>query len=853
MRRMSWRVPVLLLSCLVGAVLSGCSRHQVPGGVLDEAMQANRAAASFPQASEDYFHDMDRGVGLTSEQVQGRNMWIVWTGGNDRFWDSMTKYTFGALDLLKVVTSDPSMRMQKSTDSKEFSYRRATRWKDLGLVNEPCFEEATGPDKARFDLWLDVRSKDCPADPFEDGIKYPGVRIGARGKSIGKDVTLPVGSYYGYATGIVGLRLFPNPEFDEKAYKHWDAKKYYSDPSYYNDPKLVRPYRVGMSCGFCHVGPSPVSPPADPENPAFANLSSSVGAQYMWVDRLFVFNANNKSGLQNFTYQMLHTWRPGSMDTSLVSTDNINNPRTMNAVYSFKPRLAKALQLWHEKLARGELNNKQFNDFVPPNNPLAEFWDASTHTSMTPHVLKDGSDSVGLLGALNRVYLNIGLFSEEWLLHFNPVVGGKPISPIEIAVADKNSAYWQATTQGTPKTALFFLEAAQPDRLADAPGGRDYLSPDAKLLERGKQVFADTCARCHSSKGPVPPERVGSPASCAGPGYLDCFKRYWAWTQTDEFKQKMRSLVLAPDFLENNYLSSDARIPVTLLRTNVCSPLATNALAGNIWDNFSSDTYKSLPSVGSVTLRDPFSGEPYEYPMPDGGRGYTRVPSLIGLWSTAPFLLNNTVGSFDWDPSVEHRVKAFDQAIEQMLWPEKRELDKKLGSAGVGKIDRTTARSALRIPVAYVPSALRPLEGFAQAWIPSLTKDDNDIVLGPIPEGTPVGLLASLKLRAESDDLRKKYDHAKVFADFIVKLNEDLRKAPPHATDDQLLEKFANLGEPLRQLSKCPDLVVNRGHYFGTAQFNEQGKLTKDEREFGKEPVLSDDDKRALIAFLKTF
>ena len=48
-------------------------------------------------------------------------------------------------------------------------------------------------------------------------------------------------------------------------------------------------------------------------------------------------------------------------------------------------------------------------------------------------MLKDGSDSVGALGALNRVYLNIGLFSEEWLLHFNPVVGGKPITPIEIA------------------------------------------------------------------------------------------------------------------------------------------------------------------------------------------------------------------------------------------------------------------------------------------------------------------------------------------------------------------------------------------------------------------------------------
>src|SRR5207253_1645408 len=80
---------------------------------------------------------------------------------------------------------------------------------------------------------------------------------GARGKN------LPVGSYYGYATGIVGLRLFPNPAFDEAAEKRWDANRYYNDASYYNDKKLVKPYRVGMSCGFCHVGPNPSNPPAD--------------------------------------------------------------------------------------------------------------------------------------------------------------------------------------------------------------------------------------------------------------------------------------------------------------------------------------------------------------------------------------------------------------------------------------------------------------------------------------------------------------------------------------------------------------------------------------------------------------
>ena len=48
---------------------------------------------------------------------------------------------------------------------------------------------------------------------------------------------------------------------------------------------------------------------------------------------------------------------------------------------------------------------------------------------------------------------------------------------------------------------------------------------------------------------------------------------------------------------------------------------------------------------------------------------------------------------------------------------------------------------------------------------------------------------------------------------------------------------------PLLELSKCNDFVVNRGHYFGTNYLN------KDENE----PGLSDDDKLALIEFLKTF
>jgi hypothetical protein len=844
MRRRRPAVVAPLFFSTICLLLAACCRQPEPGTVLDEARQAGRTAASFPQAPEDYFHDMDGGLPLTAEEIKGRNMWLVWTGGNDRFWDRMSQYTFGAFDLLKSISSHPSL-----------GYTRDNRWEYLGLVNEPCFETPRNPRQDRYGLWLDVRSGDCAPDPFENETRYPGVAIGARGKLLGDGTQLPVGTYYGYATGIVGLRLFPNPDFDAKAARDWDPKRYYTDPSYYNRKDLVRPYRVGMSCGFCHVGPSPVKPPDNPDRPAFANLSSSVGAQYMWVDRLFIFNSNKPEGQHNFMYQLVKTFRPGSMDTSLVSTDNINNARTMNAVYDFPSRMGLAGQLWHEKLSGGELNNKQFNDFLS-SGPLLDFYSSQTAIVHTPHVLKDGADSVGLLGALNRVYLNIGLFSEEWLLHFNPIVGGKPISPIEIATAERNSAYWQATEAGTPNTALFFLKAALPDHLEDAPGGTDLLKDDAALLPRGKTVFADTCARCHSSKGPpIPASLRLDPDSCAGEGYLECFKRYWGWTQTDDYKAQMRAIVQAPDFLKGNYLSTEARIPVTLLRTNICSPLATNALAGNIWNDFSSDSYKRLPSVGSVTISDPFTGAAVVYPMPAGGRGYTRVPSLIGLWSTAPFLLNNTVGpsEFDSNPSVAHRMKVFEASIEQMLWPEKRQHDSLLPTQVPGLIDRTTDRSFVNIPVGFVPESLEPLKGVFHRWLPDLVTGGGDITIGPIPKGTPVGLLANIRLLAESDDPTVKAAHTHDLVDFALKLQGDLLKAGANASDEELHKIFENLGKPLLALSKCPDLVVNRGHYFGTAQFNQQEGLTREEKEFGTEPVLTDADKQALISFLKTF
>ncbi len=825
-----------------------------PGHVLDEASRAGLKADYFNSSAHvdvkhDYFHAMDGGIDLDKNEISGRNMWLLWTGGNDRFWDGFSAGSFGSLDFLKTLSSydparDTSVSDQKKKEELKTRYKatRDNRWAYLGLVNEPCFDKAVSPDENRFGLWLDKRRPDCPADPFEDETKYPGVKIGARGKN------MPAGSYYGAATGIIGLRLFPNPEFDEAAAKKWDPVRYYTDESYYQSADLVKPYRVGMACAFCHVGPNPVRPPVDANAPEWANLSSNVGAQYFWVDRIFSW----ESAPKNFVYQLLHTQPPGSLDTSLISTDYINNPRTMNAVYNLGPRLELAKQTdWgKESLAGGGLDNRQFNDYVS-SGPLTRFFKAPS-TVWTPRVLKDGSDSVGALGALNRVYINIGLFSEEWLLHFRAMVGGKAATPIEISVAQKNSVYWQATVAQTPDMALFLLKGSAPHRLKDAPGASKYLTEAAATVNEGKLIFADYCARCHSSKLPKPPAN-SDPVNCGGKDYLECWNRYWTWTKTAEFKQQTRPMVLADDFLKDNVLSTDLRVPVTLLETNACSPLATNSIAGNIWDNFSSQTFKDLPSVGTITYYHPFTGEKRTFKMPAGGRGYTRPASLVSAWSTAPFLLANTVGEFQVSPSVDARMKSFENSITQMLWPERREQDRYLKNIP-GKIARTDSPSYVRIPGGYLPAWVRALlkpGAWLFPWLFDKDGSETIVSIGPFPAGMPIGLISNLELALDGASFGEELKQDRVIAGVLLKQNVALkavraRRDAAQGRDDALdistVPEFSSpeLVDAQLGASKCPDFVVNRGHYFGTSYFKE-------------EPALSDAQKNALIAFLKTF
>jgi hypothetical protein len=96
------------------------------------------------------------------------------------------------------------------------------------------------------------------------------------------------------------------------------------------------------------------------------------------------------------------------------------------------------------------------------------------------------------------------------------------------------------------------------------------------------------------------------------------------------------------------------------------------ATRGHVWDSFSSETYKTRPAPGPIQVWNPYTEADETFSFPADGRGYYRTPSLISIWATAPFLHNNSVGQFNGDPSVKGRIEAFNDAIEKLLWPEKR-------------------------------------------------------------------------------------------------------------------------------------------------------------------------------------
>lgn len=614
---------------------------------------------------------------LTEAERKGLQTWYFWTAGNEKYFRNLAKSTHGEADFLSLLDARPD----SDTVDQSPHYQRNERFKEIGVINDPGCKAATKPDE--YGLWLD----NCTQDPN--------------------------------SIGVMGARKFPNPNFDPEK---WDVAQYYAPEE--SKAQIEPPYRVGISCGVCHIAYDPLKPPKDNENPQWENIVGALGNQYLREGQLFGSTILD----EDFRKQIINSQPPGTSDTSRIATDHIDNPNAINAIFNLADRPR------YEEVMNDGTKEK------------------------VPHILKDGADSVGIPLASERVYINIGSCSDYWLTLHDPLLGRKAQKPFDIATAEKECGFWPKT-EARMADAEAFLTTIKPMYLADALGGKAYLTKDQAVLTQGKKMFADTCAKCHSSKQP-PAEIAADP---------------------EQAKEWYRESVLSSDFLKHNFLSDDQRKPVTEIGTNAARALATNATKGHVWEQFSSKTYKELPSPGKLTLENPFDeNKPLKLDVPAGGTGYYRTPSLISVWSSAPLLHNNLLGKYNADPSVAGRMEAFDDAIEKLLWPEKRDRI-------INRTDRDTHLA-----------------------LGSLQAD--------VPKGTPIKLLANLDPRETPRTLQRKLN-----SDLGGRVLSSLVGFVPDDVLTPLLLKY----------NQAPDFIEDHGHEFGAD--------------------LPDEDKRALIEFLKTF
>ncbi|MDR3100063.1 MAG: hypothetical protein LBV73_23730 [Paraburkholderia sp.] len=655
------------------------------------------------------------GVSKTARSaIMGQNTWMLWGEGNEAFWGWVQQNGYGIADFLVLLNSR----------------NRAHRFRDGGLINQPGMVERDtpltglglyidGPDGDKIKMHAPENDVDANGKPVER-VKKPSdgahdhqtfFEVGDQAlydqaiAQLGNDGVDPL--VYGYPSGVVGLRLWPNPDFfgnspaAKKAREHWNeevvadqGKRFYStdpkDAAFHADPQLVRPFRVSMACAFCHVGPHPLAPPKDIEHPEWGDLSSMIGNQYWLPSNAFT----NLKRPDSFLWQFVASQQPGTIDTSLVATDHINNPNTINAIFEMNARLARAAVNPPEAQSKNNLMMRGIEDA-----PLF-----TLDPRHTPRVLLDGADSIGIEGALLRVYLNIGAYSEQWRRVQNTIVGFKPQRPFDIATIKDKSVYWNTTEHFRVEELENFFTyvtqsgatVSQPMKLASTEEGLARITANQADSEKGRNVFIRNCAICHSSKQPpnlpITFSRDWRTENASGKSGItlpmdfadwNAFKLSKPWLA---YVERLQQYIAAqPDhgqdfFEKDNYLSTDVRVPVTLVGTNSQRAVGTNAMRGQVWDNFSSETYKSLPAVGLVHFFNPFRktsavdkwGNNDEYAPPGGGPGYYRPASLVSLWATAPLLHNNSLGIYNRDPSVKGRLEAYDDAIDKLLSSSKR-------------------------------------------------------------------------------------------------------------------------------------------------------------------------------------
>jgi hypothetical protein len=797
----------------------------------------------------------------TDDQKLGRDTWFFYTGGTQKFYRILA--TFGgqngiSVDFFRLLATNPDARFRK-----------------IGLMNEPNFE---GKVEDEYGFLVD-KSK---GDPIPGA--YP---------------TDP--KLYGEPTGIIGLRKFPNPAFTEAMGNAWKRDKKASVKTYFANPgKVEPPYLVGITCALCHVAFDPLNPPADPVKPRWENLAANMGNQYFREGDLF-FGAGRIVGgdanpgknypddpydtkgldASSFLYQYGHTQQPGTSETSRFSYDFINNPNTINQIFYVG-------------------NRAGFCETTPTGVKL-----------ITNHVLKDGADSVGILAALLRVYINIGSEGDYWADRlWNPATGAtqKPFAIEEVrqaaglvATTDDRTRrrkeellrnypelgqHWRESERRVPFLASY-LSSYTPYKLADvkgADGKPKYITKNPAQLARGAVVFAETCATCHSNKQP-----------------------FYPLMSEDDRKRFFRGLVPSDQFQPGNTLSDDVRYPFNYpnLEVNAARALATNAVDGDIWAEFSSKDYKALPPLGYMTFKNPLgpSGQPIEteFVAPGGGRGYYRTAALNSMWATAPYLHNNSVGrdpldkNDEIDPAaltVEGRLALFEEAMDQLLNPWTRRPKVKVTSAdssltaGFPALEKQVASMLAAVAKQAVEETLHDvgLEAVANSDLPAEFKPLLKTVLDELeakiqPEIDKFYTLENL------DELKREVT-IKVEAQIKAVVDEKLKDKPRVAQliaplrskfEEALQARSANLAELLRSrfvIAKGTPVNLLLNLHIGKVPYalkaylkykRDPGKLASELLRLSDCPDLVEnhghtfgsdlrpEDKRALIEYLKTF
>src|SRR4051794_35642626 len=688
----------------------------------------------------------------------GMDTWHWWCGvDNPGFWREMAKLTSkkanvltARIDLLRMLHTVP----------------RVERWKKIGLINDPDCIAAEKPD--RYGLMID-RMKDGALtwDP----------------------------EVFGFSSGVVGLQLFKNKNFDAKK---WSMEKSLDDAS-----SVEPPYLVGMACTVCHTAFNPNRPPKNPAEPKWENIDSHIGSQYFREGMLFGFDMPKDT----FAWQYLHNQSPGTSETTRFPADFINNPVLINSIY----RLNDRLKLGHadrispeQKVMLQSINN---HVGLPENDGFGGT--DSEPTYRAPRVLAPGGDSMGLVVAATRVYVNEGSGYKDWFptwalnpygLQGSPERGFKQKEFDILGKIRKDpKSPWMQTEARMPNMALY-LSTHDGFPLKDAveaegkgnKNGKDYLTADVGVLRNGKIAFADHCVRCHSSKKPDNlPEDAESQ------------KKIW------------RDFVLRDDFLTNNFLSDDERYPCSELGTNVARTLSPNWDAGGGYGQMSSLGFK-LNQAGTEQVFDhDKDGKPIPLYNPLNGKHdikftakklFYRTPTLVSIWATAPYLHNNSVGIYNGDPSVGGRMAAYEDGMTKLLSPERR--------LGVGSMLVTTQDSKLPD---FFPMLMKMMPEFSD--LPGL-----DLDLINVPKRTPINLIMNL--------------HAKDVKAVLQAYVDGVLQGQPREKFAELRKKNHGQGhrrlmEKLLEVNMCPDFIEDRGHTYG--------------RE------LSDEDKRALIEYVKHF